>query len=93
MSVVHFKACKSVTAILHIILAIMKEFAFFWCKLQFSRSKMEDFQQFWGNLYKKVAVASWDHQKSKLHTVADGFWVAELRVQQVKIGSKSCFAK
>jgi hypothetical protein len=46
-------------------------------------------------LYNKVAVASCDHQKSKLRAVAvaDGFWVAELQVRQVKIGSKSCFAK
>ena len=38
------------------------------------------------------AVASCDHQKSKLRAVADGFWVAELRVRKVKIGSKSCLA-
>ena len=39
-------------------------------------------------------VASCDHQKSKLRAVAgaEGFWVAELRVRQLKIGSKSCFA-
>ena len=36
---------------------------------------------------------SCDHQKSKLGAVADGFWVAELRVRQVKIGSKSCFGR
>ena len=45
--------------------------------------------------FDKVAVtlASCDHQKSKLRTVAgaEGFWVAELRVRQLKIGSKSCF--
>ena len=42
----------------------------------------------------KVRVASCNHQKSKLRMVEgeDGFWVAELRVQQVKIGRKSCFA-
>ena len=36
-----------------------------------------------------------DHQKSKLRVVAgaEGFWVAELRVRQLKIGSKSCFDK
>ena len=41
-----------------------------------------------------VSLASCDHQKSKLHAVAgaEGFWVAELRVWQLKIGSKSCFA-
>ena len=41
----------------------------------------------------KVRVASCNHQKSKLRTVAGakGFWVAELRVRQLKIGSKSCF--
>ena len=40
-----------------------------------------------------VALASCDHQKSKLRAVtgAEGFWVAELRVRQLKIGSKSCF--
>ena len=45
------------------------------------------------SLYNKVAVAVCDHQKSKLRGVAgaDGFWVAELQVRQVKIGSKSCF--
>ena len=34
------------------------------------------------------------YQKSKLHgvAVANGFWVPELRVRKVKIGSKSCFA-
>ena len=39
------------------------------------------------------AVASCDHQKSKLRVVAvaDGFWVAVLQVRQVKIGRKSCF--
>ena len=39
-----------------------------------------------------VALASCDHQKSKLRAVAgaEGFWVAELRVRQLKIGSKSC---
>ena len=38
----------------------------------------------------KVAVASSNHQKSKLPVVvvAEGFWVEELRV---KIGRKSCF--
>ena len=44
--------------------------------------------------FDKVAVvlASCDHQKSKLRAVAGGerFWVEELRVQQLKIGSKSC---
>ena len=39
----------------------------------------------------KVAVASCDHQKSKLRAVAEGFWVAELQVRQVKIGRKSFF--
>ena len=39
----------------------------------------------------KVVVASCDHQKSKLSTVVEGFWVAELRVREVKIGRKSCF--
>ena len=40
-----------------------------------------------------VAVASCDHQKSNLRAVAgvEGFWVAELRVRQLKIDSKSCF--
>ena len=38
-------------------------------------------------------VASCDQQKSKLHAVADGLWVVELRVRQVKIGSKSCYGK
>ena len=39
------------------------------------------------------AVASCDHQKSKLRAVAgaEGFWVAELRVRQLKIGRKSWF--
>ena len=39
------------------------------------------------------ALASCDHQKSKLRTVAgaEGFWVAVLRVRQLKISSKSCF--
>ena len=38
-----------------------------------------------------IALASCDHQKSKLRAVAgaEGFWVAELRVPQLKIGSKS----
>ena len=46
------------------------------------------------SLYNKVAVAVCDHQKCKLRAVAgaDGFWVAKLRVRQVKIGRKSCFA-
>ena len=48
-------------------------------------------------MYVKVAGAltSCDHQKSKLRAVAgaEGLWVAELRVQQLKIGSKSCFGK
>ena len=41
-----------------------------------------------------VALASCDHQKCKLRAVAgaEGFWVAELRVRQLKIGEKSCFA-
>ena len=47
------------------------------------------------DVHAKVAIAlgSCDHQKSKLHAVAgaEGFWVAELRVRQLKIGSKSCF--
>ena len=46
-------------------------------------------------MYVKVAGAltSCDHQKSKLRAVVgvEGLWVAELRVQQLKIGSKSCF--
>ena len=45
--------------------------------------------------FDKVAVtlASCDHQKSKLRVVAgaEELWVAELRVRQLKIGSKSCF--
>ena len=48
------------------------------------------------SVYNKVAGAgaNCDPQNSKLRTVAgaEGFWVAELRVQQLKIGSKSCFA-
>ena len=44
--------------------------------------------------FDKVAVAltSCDHQKSKLRAVAggEGFWIAELWVRQLKIGSKSC---
>ena len=43
----------------------------------------------------KVAgvVASCDHQKSKLRAVAgaEGFWIVELRVWQLRIGRKSCF--
>ena len=40
-----------------------------------------------------VALASCDHQKCKLRMVADakGFWIVELRVQQLIIGRKSCF--
>jgi len=38
-----------------------------------------------------VAVAICDHQKCKLHVGAEGFWVAELQVQQDKIVRKSCF--
>ena len=40
-----------------------------------------------------VAVANCDHQNSKLRRVAgaEGFWVSGLRVQQLKIGRKSCF--
>ena len=40
-----------------------------------------------------VALASCDHQKSKLRAVAgaERFWVAGLRVRQLKIGRKSCF--
>ena len=52
--------------------------------------------RYYKNLIKlwSVAIASCDHQKSKLHTVAsaEGFWVAELWVRQLKIGRKSCFA-
>ena len=47
-------------------------------------------------IYNKVAVAgaSCNHIKCKLCTVgaAEGFLVAELRVRQIKIGPKSCFA-
>ena len=45
--------------------------------------------------YDKVALASCDHQKSKLQAVAgaEGFCVAELWVRQLKIGGKSCFEK
>ena len=41
----------------------------------------------------KVALASCNHQNSKLCAVAgaEGFWVAELRVRQLKIGRKSCY--
>ena len=40
-----------------------------------------------------LVLASCNHQKSKLRAVAgaEGFWVAELRVRQLKIVSKSCF--
>ena len=40
-----------------------------------------------------LVLASCDHQKSKLGAVAgaEGFWVAELQLRQLKIGSKSCF--
>ena len=48
------------------------------------------------SIYNKVVVAgaSCDYQKCKLCAVAGakGFWVEELRVRQVKIGRKSCFA-
>ena len=42
-----------------------------------------------------VALASCDHQKCKLRAIVsvEGFWVVELRVRQLKIGRKSCFAK
>ena len=44
--------------------------------------------------YNKVAGAgaNCDHQNSKLCAVAGAevFWVAELRVRQLKIGRKSC---
>ena len=47
--------------------------------------------------FNKVAIVlvNCNHQKSNLRTVegADGFWVAELRVRQLKTGRKSCFAK
>ena len=40
-----------------------------------------------------IKVASCDCQKCKLCAVAgaEGLWVAELRVRQLKIGRKSCF--
>ena len=40
-----------------------------------------------------LVLASCDHQKYKLRAVAgvEGFWVAELRVRQLKLGRKSCF--
>ena len=38
-------------------------------------------------------IASCDHPKSKLRTVAKDFWVADLRGWQVKISRKSCFDK
>ena len=48
-------------------------------------------------VYDKVAGAgaNCDHQNSKLRAVAgaESFNVAELRVRQLKIGRKSCFAK
>ena len=48
-------------------------------------------------VYDKVAGAgaNCDHQNSKLRAVAgaEGFRVAKLRVRQLKIGRKSCFAK
>ena len=42
-----------------------------------------------------LALATCDHQKCKLRAAvgAEGFWVAELRGQQLKIGCKSCFDK
>ena len=50
---------------------------------------------FWESVFNKiaVAVANCDHQNSKLRRVAgaEGFWVSGLRVQQLKIGRKSCF--
>ena len=51
------------------------------------------FERNFGQNSQCVAVASCDQQESKLRTVAgaEGFWVAELRVRQVKIGQKSCF--
>ena len=44
---------------------------------------------------KLVISANCDHEKCKLHAVvgAEGFWFAELRVRQLKIGCKSCFGK
>ena len=38
-------------------------------------------------------LANCDQLNSKLRVVAgaEGFWVVELRVRQLKIGSKSCF--
>ena len=47
-----------------------------------------------GEPYLKSCGCGCDHQKSKLRTVvgAEDFGVAELRVRQVKIGRKSCFA-
>ena len=54
--------------------------------------------RYYVNLYNKVAVAgaSCNHLKCKLCTrtvvAAEIFLVAELRVRQIKIGGKSCFA-
>ena len=49
------------------------------------------------NVINKAQLAMWMRAvptKSKLRVVGivDSFWVAELQVRQVKIGSKSCFA-
>ena len=47
------------------------------------------------SVYNKVAGAgaNCDHQNSNLRAVAgaEGFWVAELQVRQLKKGRKSCF--
>ena len=49
------------------------------------------------NVINKAQLAMWMRAvptKSKLRVdgIVDSFWVAELQVRQVKIGSKSCFA-
>ena len=43
-------------------------------------------------LWLQLPVATIKKSKLRAVAVSDGFWVAELRVRQVKIGHKSCFA-
>ena len=43
---VHFKACDVRPEYRTLFRQYWKNFAFFWCKLQFCRSKMEDFSNF-----------------------------------------------
>ena len=91
LCVVHFYSCKVWSQFCTTKIINNKNQCSKIVNLYFSLGKRVKYYMYVIKLGLQLRVTSWDYQKSKLHAVEVGFWVAKLRVQQVKLGPKSCF--